>query len=227
MWSGLCGGEARAAATERRCAQSNERALDEERGQTERLAPVADVVCALRQADRPRDDEGDDRTEREQRGRGPRAPVAGADQGTGGDDAADDQADVEPALVGGGLEGGGRIEQVDQRDAGQSDDGDCAGNPVADRLAERGIELEHVDLLSVDWIQHVPRPLESPGSGLWRYVESRGRYVSRGSATRKVVPRSGCESTVTAPPWASVTAATIASPRPTPPVSRARVGSAR
>src|SRR5437588_12927041 len=74
-------------------------------------------------------------------------------------------------------------------------------------------------LLSVDAFQLATGALESAGSGLRGYSDS-GRRI------RNVVPRPGSELASTLPPCASTTAATIARPRPTPPLERERLGSA-
>src|SRR5439155_1098642 len=64
------------------------------------------------------------------------ADVARADQGGCGGEAGDDQADVKPASVGRVLERARRVEDVDERDAGEGDDGRRARNSVADGLAD-------------------------------------------------------------------------------------------
>src|SRR5439155_21222771 len=50
---------------------------------------------------------------------------------------------------------------------------------------------------------------------------------ARGSVNRNVAPRPGSLLASTLPPWASTIPLTIASPRPAPPVARARDGSTR
>src|SRR5207237_1373404 len=83
--------------------------------------PVADVVGALRQTDRARDDVREHRTRRQEGSGRPRAWVARADQSRGGSNAPDDQRHVQPSLVGRALEGPGRVEAMDQRDPREAD----------------------------------------------------------------------------------------------------------
>ena len=98
--------------------------LDEERAEAERLPPVADVAGALRQPDRARPHEGREGGEREDGRTDPRGARRAAKQQACGDERARDQADVEPALVRGLDERVVSVEEVNQRDAGEADDGD-------------------------------------------------------------------------------------------------------
>ncbi len=71
-------------------------------------------------------------------------------------------------------------------------------------------------------------PADEPGGLLQLSVHSSAvSPAASGSSTRKRAPAPGAVSTVARPPWASAIAATIASPRPAPPMSRERDGSAR
>ena len=83
-----------------------------------------------------------DQTNEEER-RGPRARIAAPREHCGGPERARDQPDVEPALDRARQERVVGVEHVDQRDAGEADDRERAGDRVADR-ARIGVVLMFV-----------------------------------------------------------------------------------
>src|SRR5581483_2034874 len=96
--------------------------------------------------------------------------------------------------------------------------------------------LEHHEQLAVSVVHAatVTPPARDPVRGFPQTERSSYPFRSNpsppsrsGSSTRKVVPRPGSEEALASPPCALVTAATIARPRPAPPLARARDGSAR
>jgi len=112
---------------------ANQADFDEQRGKTEGFGPVADVIGRLRKANRPGQGESDDGRERQQQCSDPGLARIATNQGSGGDDAGDDQADIHPAHVGRLIELSDDVEQVNETDAGKADDSDGAGYVLSRR----------------------------------------------------------------------------------------------